>query len=85
MWNLCVLMVFLIVSVLWSSWLSASVREGSLALGLCKTFYKSWFFKYDANMMSLARMSIWIAFANLSLHFWFLTVFEDIGNALTLT
>lgn len=45
-------------------------------------FITPWFPEFDPNTLTVTRAPDWVRLPNLPLHFWHLSVFEDIGNTL---
>lgn len=45
-------------------------------------FITPWFPEFDSNTLSTTRMPVWVCLPNLPLHFWNLSILENIGNTL---
>lgn len=59
-----------------------TLKVGSWLWGSTGLFSTPWFPDFNANMMEITRMSVWVRLYNLRLHFWNEYVLEGIGNNL---
>lgn len=58
------------------------LNKGPLFWGSAGLFITPWFPYFDANIMVVLKMPIWVRLHNLPLHFWHLKVLIVIGNTL---